>query len=247
MQALAQAAHAAGLQGLAFTDHQEWIAGDEATGFFNPDVYFTDLAALSEIHYGDLTLLAGIELGNPHNFLPEARAILADWPWDYALGSVHWIDELPGWEPVAFERGIQAAYQRYFEEMVRLAEEGEYDVLAHFDLVRRDSWSLYRVDLPLEPYARLIDAALTAVVARGKGLEINTSPLRRGMAAPCPGVDVLRRYRELGGAILVFGSDAHRARDVAQDFDRAREIALAAGFTQLARFAQRRVVDWIPL
>jgi len=55
---------------------------------------------------------------------------------------------------------------------------------------------------------------------------------------------VLRWYRELGGEILTFGSDAHRPEDIASNFDVALEMARTVGFTHLARFEQRRVSWW---
>jgi len=113
--------------------------------------------------------------------------------------------------------------------------------------VRRDSWAQLQQTLPLEGFAADIDAALQAVVARGKGLEINTSPLGNGLAEPCPGLYILRRYRALGGETLVFGSDAHQTPRVGQHFEEARQLALAAGFTRLARYRERQVVGWIPL
>lgn len=247
MMSMAQAAHAAGLEGLAFTEHVEWLPGDEATGFLNCAAYFAELTALREQWEGRLEVLAGVEIGSTHLFPEETRAFLAARPWDYVLGSAHWVEGVPGWLPAGFADGIQAAYARYFRELVRLAREGEYDVLAHFDLVRRDSWAQLQQTLPLEQFAADIDAALQAVVARGKGLEINTSPLGNGLAEPCPGLYILRRYRALGGEVLVFGSDAHQTQRVGQHFEAARQLALAAGFTRLARYRERRRVGWIPL
>ncbi len=81
---------------------------------------------------------------------------------------------------------------------------------------------------------------------RGKGLEINTSPLRRGQPEPCPSPEILRWYRELGGEILTFGSDAHTVGDVGADFDVALAIAQAAGFDRLATF-ERRQVRWLKM
>lgn len=247
LSAMADAAHRAGLVGMAFTEHIEWLPGDEACGYLEPQRYYTELVSLRGRYDEELQILAGLELGNPHDFVTEARALLDAAPWDYVLGSLHWPEGLPGWEPVAFEEGLEIAYRRYFRELVTLAEEGAYDVLAHFDLVRRDSWGVCRQVLPIEPYESFIRAALTAVVERDKGLEINTSALAAGLDEPCPGLTILRWYRELGGEILVFGSDAHHPEDLAQCFDRARSLALEAGFDQLARFERRRVVEWLPL
>lgn len=244
---MARAAHKAGLQGLAFTEHLEWMPEDEATGFLNFGAYFAELHKLQAQWNGDLEVLAGVEIGSPHHFPEQTRATLAAWPWDYVLGSTHWAEDLPGWQPVAFEAGIEAAYERYFRELLRLARDGEFDVLAHFDLVRRDSWAQLQQILPLESFAATVDAVLEALVARGKGLEINTSALGMGLAEPCPGLAVLRRYRALGGEILACGSDAHQSKRVGQHFEHARQLALEAGFTRLAQFRERQIIGWISL
>ena len=242
--AMARAACAAGLTGVAFTEHMEWMPEDEATGFLKPPAYFAELDELRTRYNGRLQLLAGMEVGDSHRFPAETREIVSAWPWDYVLGSLHWVGGQPAWEPEMFAAGVAVAYTRYFDELVALAQEGEYDVLAHFDLVRRDSWTLCQQVLPVEPYAEAIREALRAVAARGKGLEINTSAWSMGLDEPCPGLTILRWYRELGGEVLVFGSDAHHPEHVGKNFDRARDLALAAGFTRLARFEQRRIVGW---
>ena len=247
MATMAEAALRAGLEGIAFTEHMEWMPADGAFGYLKPRTYFAELEALRARYNGSLKLLAGIEAGNPHCFPDVAHAMLTDWPWDIVLGSMHWVNDRPGWELPAFENGVEAAYTRYFEELARMAVESEYDVLAHFDIVRRDSWSLLRRVLPLDDYAEQVRQILRSVVARGKGLEINVSSWRKGMPDPLPGLTVLRWYRELGGEILVVGSDAHQPEHVGEYFDRACGLAVQAGFTRLARFERRRVVGWTAL
>jgi histidinol-phosphatase (PHP family) len=67
------------------------------------------------------------------------------------------------------------------------------------------------------------------------------------MPETLPNLEVLRWYRDLGGTILVFGSDAHQPDDIASDFVLAQEVACAAGFRQLAVYEQREITRWIPL
>jgi histidinol-phosphatase (PHP family) len=250
---MAEAACKRGLTGLAFTEHAEWIPEDEGYGYLKPQAYFDALVSLRRTladrsqNAGGLTLLAGVELGNPHEFPQEVSEILAAWPWDIALGSLHWVDGKLGCTPVAFENGLELFYQRYFETLIVMVREADYDILGHLDIVRRDSWMLCQRVLPLAPYADLIRHVLRMVIKRGKGIEVNTSGWRKGMAMPLPDLEVLRWYYQLGGRLLVFGSDAHAADQIAWRFDRARELALAAGFTRLPRFEKRRVADWIAL
>ncbi len=248
MAEMAEAALRAGLSGIAFTDHVEWMPRDKATGYLSPTAYFAELDKI-RMCYGDrLHVLSGVEVGSPHRFPEEAQSFLEAWPWDIVLGSLHWVGDAAGWDILAFLGGIDEAYRRYFAELVDLAANGEYDVLAHFDLVQRNSWQVRKAAMiALDDYADEIRAALKHVVTRGKGLEINTSGWAARLPDPLPGAQVLRWYRELGGEILVVGSDAHIPIRVGQNLERAAALAQSVGFTHLARFERRQVVEWIPL
>ncbi len=239
-----------GVSEIAFTDHVEWVPGDGATGYFRPVAYFEELERWRRTYAGRLSILAAMEMGSPHRFPAEAERLAAAHPWDYILGSVHWVPRSDGslvrsWHREGFGEGMEAAYAAYFRELVSLAEGGVYDCLAHFDLVRRNSWAIFGRTLPLKPYWEWIEAALRAVIERGKGLEINTSALRRGMPTPLPSPEILRRYRELGGEIVTVGSDAHRVADVGADVRAGMRYAAEAGFRYIARFRHRRVVEWV--
>lgn len=248
MRAQAERALALGLRGLAFTDHVEWYPQDEAYHFFDPADYFSALEAARALGNGQLTLLAGLEIGNPQRFPEQTAALLDAWPWDFVLGSAHWVGDERGWEEEFFARRDPVqAYHTYFAELLDLTLHGDFDILAHIDIVRRDDWDLHRRTLPVEICADAIRAVLRAVIERGKGIEINTSGLSKGMGDPLPNLTVLHWYRELGGEVLVFGSDAHMPQRLAADFATARALALAAGFTRLARFERRRIVGWSEL
>ncbi len=246
MAEMIAAARDLGLTGVTFADHAEWYPGDPACGFLDLDAYFAELARVRELYDGKMRVLAGIELGNPHDFPTEAQAILA-YPFDLVIGSVHWLDGLPGWEHTLFNSGLAAAYQLYFEELIKMVNGADFDILGHLDLVRRDSWALFGKTLTLDAFREPIQVVLRHLIESGRGLEINTSGLRQGLPEPVPGLDVLRWYRDLGGEVLVLGSDGHCPEHIAFGFDTARDIALTAGFHRIARFENRTVVDWIEL
>jgi histidinol-phosphatase (PHP family) len=137
---------------------------------------------------------------------------------------------------------LRQAYEAYFRQVAHLAAEGEFDVLGHLDLVKRDAHKFGKPYDGPDPYAGLIRAALRSVVERGKGIEINTSALYKGYPEPCPSLEILRWYRDLGGEILTIGSDAHIPDHVGSCFEVALEMARATGFTRLARFEQRQIL-----
>jgi histidinol-phosphatase (PHP family) len=142
---------------------------------------------------------------------------------------------------------LEATYQTYFEEVIKLIDGADFDILGHLDLVRRDSWELFGEALPLDGYRELITESLRRLIETGRGLEVNTSALRKGFSEPMPGLCVLQWYRDLGGEIIVFGSDGHRPADIAYGFTVARELTLAAGFSRIAQYRHRQIVDWIEL
>lgn len=246
MTAACEAALARGLQGIAFADHADF-GPDDRPAHFRPTEYLAAVERCRARYDGRLTIRAGVEMGEPHLFAREAEAVLAMGDFDFVLGSAHYADGMQAaWKERYFEQPLGQAYEAYFRQVVRLAAKGDFDVLAHLDLVKRDARKFGKLYDGPEPYADMIRTALRSIVERGKGIEINTSPLRRGQPEPCPSLEILRWYRELGGEILTFGSDAHRPDAIGACFDVALEMARAAGFTRLARFEKRQVA-WMAM
>jgi histidinol-phosphatase (PHP family) len=239
MEAQCERAVELGIAELCVTDHCDWHRLDEGTGFYRPAAYFERLEACRATYGEQLTLLAGVELGEPHLFAAEAQALLAHWPYDFVIGSLHWVDDRMSLDPAYFDgRSAADAYNAYFEEMAVMAAAGGFDVVGHFDVPKRYGFALHG-GYDANEYADSIHAALRACVDSGVGLEINTSTYRRGLAEPCPSLPILRWYRELGGEILTIGSDSHQPETLAGSFDEALDVAREAGFHYLAHFRQR--------
>jgi histidinol-phosphatase (PHP family) len=239
--AACEAAIAHGLREIALTDHVDFGPADPLD-YLQPATYLAEIERCRAHYGGRLTIRAGLEVGEPHIFAEQARAVLATGEFDFVLGSAHYADGMQvAWKEPYFEQPLRQAYEAYFRQVVRLAAQGDFDVLGHLDLVKRDARKFGLVYDGPEPYADVIRTALRSLVERGKGLELNTSPLRMGQPEPCPSLQVLRWYRELGGEILTFGSDAHQPEAIGACFDVALEIARAAGFTRLATFEKRRL------
>ncbi len=265
MAAVCETAIARGLHEVAFTDHLDY-GPDDLPNYFQPVEYLADIERC-RARYGDrLTIRAGLEVGEPHLFAQEVGAVLAVGTFDFVIGSAHYAASLNlsiskgaaslnlpiskgadglqcAWKSPFFEQPLRQAYEAYFRQVVHLAAEGDFDVLGHLDLVKRDAHKFGKPYDGPGPYADMIRAALRSIVERGKGIEINTSALYkgRGMDETCPSIEILRWYRELGGEILTFGSDSHSPDKIGAHFDVALDMARSVGFTHLASFEQRRV------
>lgn len=246
LAAICEATIARGLNEIALTDHVDFGPADPL-GYFRPLEFLSALERCRARYAGRLTIRAGVEMGEPHIFTQEAAAVLAVGDFDFVIGSAHYAEGMRHtWAPSYFEQPLNQAFEAYFRQVVRLADQGDFDVLGHLDIVKRDARD---IDLPYngpEHYEDLIRSALRSVIERGKGIELNTSPLRRGQPDTCPSMQVLRWYRELGGEILTLGSDAHKPDDVGASFGVAADMARAAGFTRLAAF-EKRQIRWVAI
>ncbi len=133
------------------------------------------------------------------------------------------------------------AYLRYFEEVLQNIKlyDNEFDVYGHLDyVVRYGGYAEKRIDY--QEFREILDEILIQLIKKDKGIEINTSGIRYGLGNPHPNIDIVKRYKELGGKIITIGSDAHKVEDFAKDFDIAYDLLKEAGFDEIAIFHHRK-------
>lgn len=237
-----------GLTEIAFTEHLDMQPDDPGYGFHDYGRYLAELQAARSRFGERLTIRCAIEVSWQVEFERELRAYLAPLQFDFMIGSVHSVGKEFMWLREFYERHApDECYRLYFEEMVRAARSGLFDSLGHLDVPKRYHRNVYPRPFRYADYRDGVDAVLRAAVESGTGIEINTSGLRQGLDETLPTLDVLRRYRELGGEILTVGSDSHRAEHVGSHVQDAYELARAAGFRAIATFARRRSPAFIDL
>ncbi len=240
MAEVCERAIALGIPEICFTEHADFTPGDPCSFYFQPDEYFREIERCRE-RYGDrLTIRAGAEMGESHLFPYETELLMDEYPFDFIIGSLHWVRDEIIFSREYFEKwGPHDAYRRYFEELLVMVRVGGFDVLGHLDIVKRYG---YDVHGPFDPHEHeeAIREVLRACVEVGIGIEVNTSTLRRPVNEPSPTLPVLKWYRELGGEIITLGSDAHELDHVGYALKDMVELIQAAGFTHIAVFEQRQ-------
>ena len=240
MAEMCQAAVDKGIPEIGFSEHFDHNASDECADFFKLEPWAAELERCRAEFAGRLTVRAGIELGEPHLFAAQDRALLARYPFDYALGSLHWVGENSVFDRDYFERTpANAAFPAFFAELERMTALGGFDSLSHFDVPVRTAFVVYGRYDPRE-YEDSIRPVLRNVIAHGIALDLNTAALRRRAKVLTPGLDILRWYVEMGGERVTLGSDAHEPRHVGSHLADAIEIARAAGLKYLTFFERRQ-------
>jgi len=228
-----------GLSYLCLTEHKDFDPQDLCFGHFHYEKYSRDVAACQQRFNPRLKLLKGVEVDYQRRYERQIRAFLAATEFDFVLGAVHYIDGLSIFDDLLERYDADTAYRRYFAAVREAVASGFFDAIGHLDVIKRYGVCRYG---PFDPhrYAEEIDAVLRALVETGTGLEINTSGLRQPPAETFPGLEVLRRYRELGGEIITLGSDAHHLPHLGYGIEEALEMARAAGFKAITVFEERQ-------
>jgi histidinol-phosphatase (PHP family) len=240
LPAMVEGARAAGLDELGISDHcvlapsgleVEWSMPLERVGDYVAEL--REAAATA-----GLTLRIGIEA----DFFPETvddlRDRLAPFPFDYVIGSVHYVDGFPiddnaaRWEALS-EAERNQVWRGYWERIGQMAGSGVYDFAAHLDLPKKFG---FRPTIDLGKEAR---AALDALAAADVAIEINTAGWSLPAREAYPSLELLRAARERQIPLLI-NADAHRPEHLTHHFDRARNLARRAGYDELIRYEKRR-------
>ena len=228
-----------GLSHICPTEHVDFDPQDICYGYFDVETYSRDVDTCQERFSGQMALLKGVEIDYQFRFDTEIRAFLAQHNFDFVIGSVHYADGLYVQDALLDAYDPDTAYRRYFSAVRETAASGLFDVVGHLDMLKRHAiprWGAFDA----RRYSDEIEAVLQATIETGTGLEINTSGLRQAPAETFPGLETLRRYRELGGEVLTLGSDSHRVADLGNTIGNGLALALAAGFKAIAVFVDRQ-------
>jgi histidinol-phosphatase (PHP family) len=238
-----QKARHKGLREIGFTDHiPQYFLPEKvrdsslAMGEGELGAYVAEVLALGA-GCGDITVKLGIEADYSPGHEGALKAILEGYPFDYVLGSVHYIN---GWgfdNPVHIDgyagKDIDALYGVYFELVQRMAASGLFDVVAHPDLVKKFGYRPHGDVVPL--YKRTV----RSIAAADMAVEVNTAGLRQPAREIYPAPAFLAICFEYGVPV-VLGSDAHRPDDVGRDFEAVAALLRRVGYRETASFEGRR-------
>jgi histidinol-phosphatase (PHP family) len=211
------------LDEICFTDHVDYgikpdwdMALDakvmEGQRMLNVDyaAYFPCIADLRERWAGRIAIKSGLELGVQTHTIPQFNALWDKYAdeFDFILLSIHQVGDLEFWTGEFQEGRTQEEYNRaYYEELYKVATAFDHwSVLAPLDLIKRYD-PAGALDFPAN--RDLVAATLEHTIAQGKGIELNTSSVRYGLADSQPATEILTLYRDLGGTVITLGSDSH--------------------------------------
>lgn len=209
---MVQAALDRGLKEICFTDHIDYDAAMEMV--FDTEAYNR---AYDHLQAQGLKIRRGMEFGMQSGNKPQFQKDLQRRHFDFVLGSVHFVDGVDVYF-ADYWRGKteQEAVSLYLQQTLACVQEhDDFDVLAHLNFISKAKAHPDPKPIWIRDWQEICDEILKVLVAKGKGLEMNTSGVDR-CGSFLPGRDFFLRFRELGGQIVTVGSDSHTAQRVGQ-------------------------------
>jgi histidinol-phosphatase (PHP family) len=238
---IAAVAAAKGFVAYGFTEHFQTppmamtpdVALNEQLARF--DEYATDVLAERGKHE---FVLLGTEIEYIRGALEWTKAQTSHWPFDYLVGSVHYVrlddtDILIDWKRSRVEDALRIAggpeqlQLVYYQHLLELVEWKIAAVIGHFDLIKMLLTPEESVRTPaIETAVRTV---LEAMRDAGAALDVNA----RGLLKPCrriyPDDWILAEARRIGVPVTL-GDDSHGPADVGLNLDIAVAAIARAGF-----------------
>jgi histidinol-phosphatase (PHP family) len=243
MRAYVERAVQLGLPEMGFSDHifLYWLPEDQrdpelAMPEDQFDAYVQDVQRLQHA-FPEITIRLAVEADFILDAESTLKSVLSRYPWDYVLGSVHFIGDWGMDDGRYLSRydawDIDELYEHYFGLILKAANSGHFDTMAHLDLVKKFGHR------PRKELADLYGRVARRLAAAGVAVEVNTSGLYKPVAELYPHPDLLTACRK-AGVPATLGSDAHAPEEVARDFPLAIEHLRAAGYERIVAYEGRR-------
>ena len=208
-----------GLDCVGISDHSHTPGDDCGMTLEGTAAYRAEMAELKQKYAGKIRVLCGLE----RDYYSDD-----DLPYDYVIGSVHFVRFPDGkqvvvdWTADIQRQGVETVMggdwydfaEAYYELVGRVVEQTGCDIIGHFDLLSKFVEQAPLFDPAHPRYVRAWRKAADRLLKTGKPFEVNTGAMSRGYrTSPYPSEEI-RNYILSKGGRLILSSDAHRKEHV---------------------------------
>ena len=179
----------------------------------------------------------GVEMDYFPGFENKIKEIIAGIPFDYVIGSVHFINDWTVDHPdniSEYEKwDVYELYKVYFNLVQQTANSKLFDIIGHPDLIKKFGFK------PKRDISDLLEETAEIFKNSGICIEINTS----GLTKPCKEIYPSKKLLKMcfdKGVPVTLGSDAHRPQDIGQHFDEAIKLIKEIGYIEIVQFTKRK-------
>lgn len=221
----------------------------------NTKKYIEDVLAVKEKYQDQINIFLGVE----QDVLGQ-RFKKHD-PYDYIIGSVHFVKARDKYLAVDFSSDVTKEIveyygsflnyaKSYFEEVKKIANMDEVDIVGHVDLLTKFNENEEFIKFDDPDYLKLAYNCIDQLLAKNKIFEVNTGAIARGQRkTPYPHKTLLKYIYDHGGKICL-NSDCHNKEMLDCYYQESLELIQSCGFTTMMEltkdgFVERSVSDFL--
>jgi len=248
-----EAAEKLGIKEIAFTNHLNFAKFEsipELKGSEAPIVtikleqipkYFEEIEEARKQF--NIKIKFGMEIDYFEIFEPKIRKLINDYPFDFILGAVHFIDGFciseSGSANKFFQgRDVLQIYIKYFSKLKKAIDSQLFDVMSHPDIVRRFAVNYSKI--PFEKYKKQVEDVVNSLTDNKIGIELNTYGYIHPVQDSYPSIEFLRLCKECGVKVVTIGSDAYSPSRLGDRLKEGIEKLKGVGYDRICLFNQRK-------
>ncbi|MDD3852916.1 MAG: histidinol-phosphatase HisJ family protein [Syntrophomonadaceae bacterium] len=186
----------------------------------------------------DINIRCGLEMDYFPGQEKTMHSIISSAPWDYLIGSVHFIDgwgfDHPDYKDEFECSEIDSLYDQYYNLIVQTVDSGLFDIIGHLDLIK--IWGHNPIKKAACAYA---EPVLKKIKASGVVVEINSAGLRKPVKEIYPSQEIMEQMFRLNIPVTL-GSDAHNPEQVGDELEKCVELLKKIGYRSMICFERRK-------
>lgn len=216
-----------GIKELGFSDH-DWVIDK------------IDWKCMEQIKSeSKLNIRLGLEVDYKPGREQKIKKMLAELPFDYCIGSVHYIGDWgfdhPDYIDEYNKRDLNQVYRDYYTLVKEAVLSGLFDIVGHLDLIKVFGFKPEGLNI-----LQLIEPVLKVIKETGLVIEINTNGLNKPIKEIYPEEAIIKRAYEMEIPITL-GSDAHKPERVGEGLKEIIRLVRNIGYRKLAIFEEREM------
>ena len=231
----------------AVTDHFNNADSRPGNDFDSIKESVEEVLAFRERCNGKHLILAGVEAGESIMDIDAHNKLISLANFDVVVGSIHKVSHKDFnrnfYISIDFSKlslvDISRFINSYFDDIIRMIEIADFDILAHLTCPFRYIWCKHGISICEEEYSEKIETILKMIIKRRIALEVNTPYLER-IGDFTPSKEILMKYREFGGKLITLGSDSHTPNTASAFFPQAVKLLKDTGFDNIYYYQNRK-------
>ena len=227
-----------GFDSLGFSGHSYMFYSEEhSMSLSGTEQYKNEIRQLKQKYAGKMNIFLGLEF--------DLYSVIDLSGYDYLIGAAHYLKI--GDSYVGFDRGADEVRRvidtyfggnglsfakAYYRTLSTLPEYGTFDILAHFDLITKNSEKTFLFDMDSKAYLDAAFEAIEALTGKIPFFEVNTGAIaRKYRTSPYPSVPILKEFKRRGWGATI-SSDCHDGQYLDCAFENARTLLAECGYTE---------------